>query len=137
MPSSKTFSKKQLEVIEATKHSWMAYEKYGFGRDEIKPISKSYHTWFGIGLTLVDSLDTLLLMGLNDEYQRAKDWVATQLRFDVNRDVNLFECTIRELGGLLSAYTLTKDNLFLEKAKDLGERLLPAFNSKSGVLLAM
>ena len=85
LPSSKTFSKNQLEVIEATKHSWMAYEKYGFGRDEIKPISKTYHTWFGIGLTLVDSLDTLLLMGLNDEYQRAKDWVATQLRFDVNR----------------------------------------------------
>ena len=129
----KEYSAKQLEVIDATKHSWKAYKKYGFGRDEIKPISKTYHTWFNIGLTLVDSLDTLLLMGMDDEYEEAKEWVANTLNFDINQDVNLFECTIRELGGLLSAYTLTKDQLFLDKANDLGKRLLPAFNSKSGV----
>jgi endoplasmic reticulum Man9GlcNAc2 1,2-alpha-mannosidase len=127
------FSSKQLEVIEATKHSWKAYKKYGFGHDEILPISKTYHTWFNIGLTLVDSLDTLLLMKLETEYEEAREWVANKLNFDTNQDVNLFECTIRELGGLLSAYTLTKDQLYLEKATDLGKRLLPAFNSKSGI----
>ena len=50
------------------------------------------------------------------EFAEAREWVATKLTFEVNRDVNLFECTIRALGGLLSAYYLTNDNLFLEKA---------------------
>ena len=74
LPSSKTFSKKQLEVIEATKHSWVAYEKYGFGGMKSNQ-SANLSTWFNIGLTLVDSLDTLLLMGLNEV--KSKEWVAT------------------------------------------------------------
>ena len=57
---------------------------------------------------------------MDDEYEEAKEWVANTLNFDINQDVNLFECTIRELGGLLSAYTLTKDQLFLDKANDIG-----------------
>jgi mannosyl-oligosaccharide alpha-1,2-mannosidase len=52
----------------------------------------------------------------NVEFAEAREWVATHLSFDVNRDVNLFECTIRALGGLLSAYYLTNDDLFLNKA---------------------
>lgn len=38
------------------------------------------------------------------------------LHFDVNRDVNLFEVTIRVLGGLLSIYHLSDDRMYLEKA---------------------
>lgn len=50
------------------------------------------------------------------EFEEAKAWVATELSFDKNVDVNLFESTIRILGGLLSVYSLTGDTLFLDKA---------------------
>ena len=49
------------------------------------------------------------------------------------QDVNLFETTIRVLGGLLSAFHLSAENIFLEKAKDLGTRLMGAFTSASGI----
>jgi endoplasmic reticulum Man9GlcNAc2 1,2-alpha-mannosidase len=88
----------------------------------LKPITKTYQTWFDLGLTLVDSLDTMLMMNLKEEFAEARDWVSTKLKLDVNRDVNLFETTIRVLGGLLSTYHLSKDKLFLDKAEDLGNR---------------
>ncbi len=130
---SESFAPRQQEVIEEFKYSWKAYKDIGWGHDEVKPISRTYHEWFGIGLTLVDALDTLWLMGLDDEFEDAKNWVKTKLSFDKNTDVNLFECTIRELGGLLSAYALSNDRIFLDKAEDLGNRLLPAFKTQSGV----
>ena len=51
--------------------------------------------WFGLGLTLIDSLDTMYIMGLTDEFEEAKDWVGDSLDFSINKDVNLFETTIR------------------------------------------
>ena len=64
-----------------------------------------------------------------------EEWVARSLDFsDKNKDVNLFETTIRVLGGLLSAYHLSGgDKVFLDRSKDLGDRLLGAFKSPSGV----
>ena len=56
------------------------------------------------------------LMGLNDEFKEARDWVATSMNLNQDVDVNLFECTIRVLGGMLSSYHLTGDKIFLEKA---------------------
>ena len=50
------------------------------------------------------------------EFAEARDWVDTSLHFDVNRDVNLFEITIRVLGSLLSSYHLSGDKMFLDKA---------------------
>ncbi|KAG8447442.1 hypothetical protein GDO86_014794 [Hymenochirus boettgeri] len=126
-------NERQKAVIEAFHHAWKGYTEYAWGHDELKPISKSYNEWFGLGLTLVDALDTMLIMGLKEEFERAREWVSKQLTFSKNVDVNLFESTIRILGGLLSTYHLTKDNLFLEKAKDIGTRLLPAFNTPSKV----
>lgn len=57
-------------------------------------------------------------------------------RSDHDVNVNLFECTIRVLGGLLSAYALTSDATFLSKAVDLADRLLPAFETRSGLALS-
>ncbi|OXU28307.1 hypothetical protein TSAR_000145 [Trichomalopsis sarcophagae] len=124
---------RQRAVIKAFKHSWSGYKTYAWGHDNIKPISKGYHEWFGLGLTIVDSLDTMYIMGLNDEFQEARNWVQNSLTFDQNRDVNLFEVTIRVLGGLLAAYHLSGDRMFLDKAIDLGDRMLPAFSTRSGV----
>nr|CAI5864327.1 unnamed protein product [Callosobruchus analis] len=67
------------------------------------------------------------------EYREARDWVDKHLHFNINRDVNLFEVTIRVLGGLLSIYHFSKDEMFLTKAIDLGDRLLPCFESDSGI----
>jgi hypothetical protein len=53
------------------------------------------------------------------EFAEARDWVDTSLHFDVNRDVNLFEVTIRVLGSLLSSYHLSGDKMFLDKAASI------------------
>ena len=64
----------------------------------------------------------MLMMNLKEEFQEAREWVSKHLRLDVNKDVNLFETTIRVLGGLLSTFHLSKDKLFLDKAEDLADR---------------
>ncbi|XP_030598628.1 endoplasmic reticulum mannosyl-oligosaccharide 1,2-alpha-mannosidase [Archocentrus centrarchus] len=120
-------------VCDAFKHAWKGYKDYAWGHDELKPISKSFGEWFGLGLTLIDALDTMWIMGLKEEFAEAKSWVEKDLSFNKNVDVNLFETTIRILGGLLSTYHLTGDHLFLEKAKDLGSRLMPAFKTPSKI----
>lgn len=124
---------RQQAVVKAFKHAWNGYEEFAWGHDHLKPISKSYHDWFGLGLTLVDSIDTIYLMGLDEEYAKARNWIHKNLHFDINRDVNLFEITIRVLGGLLSIYHLTQDEMYIEKAVDLADRLMPCFNTQSGI----
>ncbi|CAG0900914.1 unnamed protein product, partial [Cyprideis torosa] len=121
-------------AVEMMRHAWSSYEGFAWGHDFLSPQTKSFTDWFGLGLTIVDSLDTLWLMGLKDEFSKAREWVATELDLAKNaRWVNTFETTIRVLGGLLSAYHLSGDRIFLDKAVDLGERLLPAFGSPSGI----
>ncbi|XP_072244684.1 mannosidase, alpha, class 1B, member 1b isoform X2 [Leuresthes tenuis] len=124
---------RQEAVREAFRHAWKGYKDYAWGHDELRPISKSYSEWFGLGLTLIDALDTMWILGLKQEFEEAKTWVATKLTFNKNVDVNLFESTIRILGGLLSTYHLTGNTLFLDKAKDIGSRLMPAFNTQSKI----
>lgn len=124
---------RQSAVIDAFKSAWSAYKKYAWGHDELHPVSKTHSEWFQLGLTIVDGIDTAIIMGLKTEYEDAKAWIKSDLVFTHDRDVNLFETTIRILGGLLSAYHLTGDNIFKEKATDLGNRMLPCFNSPSKV----
>ncbi|RLW00351.1 hypothetical protein DV515_00008990 [Chloebia gouldiae] len=126
-------NERQLAVIEAFRHAWKGYKDFAWGHDELKPLSKSYGEWFGLGLTLIDALDTMWILGLKEEFEEARQWVANDLVFDKNVDVNLFESTIRILGGLLSTYHLSGDSLFLEKAKDIGNRLMPAFKTPSKI----
>lgn len=130
------WKERQNAVREAFKHAWGGYVRDAWGCDEYHPISHrgSNLTGIGIGFTIVDSLDTLLIMDLKEEFQHARDWVAKSLDFEQNGNVNVFETTIRVLGGLLSAYHLAgNDTLFLSKAIDLGDRLLGAFSSSSGI----
>ncbi|XP_050301031.1 endoplasmic reticulum mannosyl-oligosaccharide 1,2-alpha-mannosidase [Anthonomus grandis grandis] len=124
---------RQKAVVKAFQHAWKGYRQFAWGHDHLKPISESYQDWFGLGLSIVDSLDTMYIMHLTEEYQEARTWVDKHLNFDVNRDVNLFEVTIRVLGGLLSIYHFTKDDMYLQKATDLADRLLPCFESESGI----
>ncbi|CAN0170907.1 unnamed protein product, partial [Ascophyllum nodosum] len=126
--------KRAEEVKGAMRHAWSGYEQYAFGADELLPRSKrGKEKWGGMGVTLVDSLDTLWLMDMKDEFWRARDWVRDHLTFKNAGEVSVFETTIRELGGLLSAYDLSKDTVFRDKAKELGDLLLPAFDTQSGI----
>jgi mannosidase alpha-like ER degradation enhancer 2 len=84
-------------------------------------------------MTPVDALDTMLLMGLKNEAKEDRQLIDKQLSFDKDIYVKNFEITIRLLGGLLSSYELTGDKRLLALAEDLGERLLPAFNSPTGM----
>lgn len=89
-----------------------------------------------MGATIVDALDTLIIMGMDEEVQEARNWIASSLSFDVGVTVSVFEVTIRFVGGLLAAYAMTGDDVYKNKAKDLGERLLPAFRTSTGIPLA-
>ncbi|HEY3056376.1 MAG TPA: glycoside hydrolase family 47 protein [Thermoanaerobaculia bacterium] len=122
-------------VREEMRTSWHAYEQYAWGHDELRPISKTPRDWYGESLlmTPVDSLDTLLLTGLNDEAAKAKVLIVEKLSFDKDISVQNFEITIRLLGGLLSGYQMTGDERLLRLADDLGTRLLPVFNSPTGM----
>lgn len=94
---------RRFHVKKAMQFAWAAYEQYAFGMDEIKPETMAgANGWGGFGTTLVDSLDTLWLMGMKEEFQRARDWVRDSLSNNRNRMVSFFETTIRSLGGLLA-----------------------------------
>ena len=116
-------------------HAWNAYKQYAWGHDELRPLSKSARDWYGVSLymTPLDSLDTMILMGLREEAESTREYIVKNLSFDHDIYVKNFEITIRMLGGLLSNYQLTGDKRLLALAEDLGNRLLPAFNSKTGM----
>ena len=109
------------------------YSRFAWGSDEVKPISGGRNeNWSGIGMSLLDGIDTLEILGLHKEFEKAAEWVEKKSNFDLNRAYSVFETNIRVVGGLLSAYDLTKRRMFLDKALDIGSRLLPAFNTPSG-----
>ncbi|RBR08164.1 uncharacterized protein FIESC28_10356 [Fusarium coffeatum] len=139
-------------VVEAFELSWDAYSRHAWGFDEFHPISKTGENMApkGLGWIIVDSLDTMILMNLTSRLQDAREWIWESLTWDQDQDVNTFETTIRMMGGLLSAHYLSTEfpelapvpedklgpageDLYLEKAKDLADRLMSAFDSPSGI----
>lgn len=122
-------------VRRAALDSWNAYKRYAWEHDELKPVSKSWKDWHehSLLMTPVDTLDTLLLMGATAEAEEAKELIVEKLSFDKDITVKNFEITIRLLGGLLSAYEMTGDERLLRLADDLGGRLLPVFDSPTGM----
>ena len=125
---------RRIQVTKAMQFTWRNYKEHAYGMDELQPNSgKGNEKWGGMAVTLIDSLDTIWIMNLKDEFYEARDWIKDNLSFDDIGDVSNFETTIRSLGGLLSAYDLSKDAVFLEKAQDLGKRLIKSFNSPNGL----
>ena len=116
-------------------HSWNAYKEFAWGHDALKPLSKSYRDWYpeSLLMTPVDAFDTMILMGLDKEAEECKQLIFEKLSFDKDITVQNFEITIRLLGGLLSAYQFDGDQRFLNLAKDLGDRLLPVFETETGI----
>ncbi|HEY0049591.1 MAG TPA: glycoside hydrolase family 47 protein [Pyrinomonadaceae bacterium] len=116
-------------------HAWNGYKQYAWGHDDLKPLSKGYKDWYAEPLLMspVDALDTMIVMGFEREANKTREYIAANLSFDKDIYVKNFEITIRLLGGLLSSYQLTKDKRLLNLADDLGRRLLPAFDSPTGI----
>jgi ER degradation enhancer, mannosidase alpha-like 2 len=137
---SQSFSgdmKKQMreKVIEATRHAWEGYRQFAWGFDDLQPLTKKGKNWYNHSLVMtpVDAFDTFVLLGMKKEAEEAKQLILSKLSFDVDNQVQVFEITIRLLGGLQSAYELDGDKHFLALAKDLAGRLLPAFNTPTGM----
>ncbi|OMO77520.1 Glycoside hydrolase, family 47 [Corchorus capsularis] len=141
-------------------HAYENYMTHAFPHDELKPLTKSFtdslselgnlklqhlpQDYNGSALTLIESLSSLVIMGNNTEFERALTWLSENLTFNVDARINLFECNIRVLGGLISAHILATDstnrlvqgyynNQLLNLAEDLGRRFLPAFHTPTGL----
>ncbi|XP_034274595.1 mannosyl-oligosaccharide 1,2-alpha-mannosidase IA [Pantherophis guttatus] len=140
-PSDPAVQQKREKIKEMMKHAWDNYKHYAWGLNELKPISKQGHSsnLFGNiqGATIVDALDTLYIMEMKEEFKEAKEWVEKNLNFNVNAEISVFEVNIRFVGGLLSAYYLSGEEIFRKKAVELGEKLLPAFNTPTGIPWAL
>ncbi|CAF3956559.1 unnamed protein product [Adineta steineri] len=151
----------RLQVIDMFKHGFNSYMKYAYPADELMPLScKGRYRGSepsrgdiddalgNFSLTLVDSLDTLAVVGMFDEFEQAVRQVIQYVTFDRDVVVSVFETNIRMIGGLLGGHICAKyihlhhplrlswyrDEL-LVLAHDLGLRLLPAFNTTSGLPL--
>lgn len=120
-------------VKDAFLHAYGGYKRHAWAKDELSPVTGSFKTPFcGWAATLVDSLDTMLIMDLHEEFQEALKEVGN-IDFTGTEGcmINLFETTIRHLGGLLSAYDISgaKYEILLTKAVELGEILYTAFDT--------
>jgi hypothetical protein len=124
-PQDAAESQMQVAVKEAFIHSWNGYKKYAWLKDEVAPLTGGHrNTLSGWAATLVDSLDTLWIMGLEKEFHEAINAAATiNFQTPASLPINVFETTIRFLGGFLGAYDVSGGNypILLEKAREIGE----------------
>ncbi|KAJ1672465.1 Mannosyl-oligosaccharide 1,2-alpha-mannosidase IB, partial [Spiromyces aspiralis] len=122
-------SSRRDAVKQAMQHAWEGYRRYAFDSDELQPLSKtSTNNWGGWEMTILDSLDTLYVMGMMDEFVEAREKV-NNIDFRntaTGGPISFFETTIRALGGLISAYDLSGDKIFLEQAQVLADSLSTA-----------
>ncbi|XP_055117081.1 mannosyl-oligosaccharide 1,2-alpha-mannosidase IC isoform X3 [Symphalangus syndactylus] len=135
-PQSRVRAQRE-KIKEMMQFAWQSYKRYAMGKNELRPLTKDGYegNMFGglSGATVIDSLDTLYLMDLKEEFQKAKAWVEESFHLNVSGEASLFEVNIRYIGGLLSAFYLTGEEVFRIKAIRLGEKLLPAFNTPTGI----
>ncbi|KAG6040345.1 hypothetical protein E4U41_000851 [Claviceps citrina] len=127
---------RQAVVRKEIQRSWAGYKRYAWMHDELMPVSNSSKDPFcGWAATLVDSLDTLWIAGLRDEFDEAATAARTIDFTHTDRSqIPVFETTIRYLGGLLAAYDVSggasgRYSFLLDKAVELGETLMAIFDT--------
>lgn len=125
--------KRQAAVKASFVHSWEGYKKHAWMRDEVIPVNGGgKDTFGGWAATLVDSLDTLWIMGLKDDFEAAVKAIQDIDFTTTSEDrLNVFETTIRYLGGFLGAYdvSVAKYPLLLRKAVEVGDLLISCFDT--------
>ncbi|KAF7690509.1 mannosyl-oligosaccharide 1,2-alpha-mannosidase IA [Silurus meridionalis] len=140
-PADPETRERRAKIKEMMQFAWDNYKRYAWGSNELRPVSKQGHSsnLFGSlrGATIVDALDTLYIMEMHDEFDAATEWVEKNLDFNMNAEISVFEVNIRFVGGLLSAYYLSGKEVFRKKAVELGEKLLPAFKTPTGIPWAL
>jgi hypothetical protein len=130
--SAATWSAVADDVRAELLHTWQSYKRFAWGHDHLLPVSGGHSEFFDdrhpVGLTIVEALDTLYLMGLDDELADGVRWIGDNLDFGaVNANVQVFETNIRMVGGLLSGYLATREPALLENARKIADILLPCF----------
>jgi hypothetical protein len=123
------------EVKNEFKRSWEGYKKYAWGHDVLKPITKTHSDWYAQSLHIspIDAYSTMKVMGLDKEADEVYQYILDSVNFDKDIFVKTFEVNIRILGGLLAMYQYTEDQKILDLAEDFGTRMLPAFESPTGM----
>jgi len=107
--SKSVLSKLKDEVHAMFTDSFESYMQHAYPYDELRPLSCSGKNVFGpkgYALTLIDSLDTLAILGDFTTFDVAIRRVIREITFDVDVNVSVFETNIRAVGGLLSAHFL-------------------------------
>lgn len=119
----------------AFRHAWNGYKQYAWGHDALTPLSRNYRDWYkeSLLMTPVDAFDTMKMLGMEEEAKEAKQLIFQKLSFSKDMYVQVFEVTIRLMGGLIAAYQMDGDEQFLYRAIDLANRLLPAFDTPTGM----
>ncbi|XP_051859451.1 mannosyl-oligosaccharide alpha-1,2-mannosidase IA isoform X2 [Drosophila albomicans] len=134
---------KRLKVKEMMEHAWHNYKLYAWGKNELRPLSQRPHSGsifgsYDLGATIVDGLDTLYIMGLEKEYKEGRDWIERKFSLDnISAELSVFETNIRFVGGMLTLYAFTGDPLYKEKAQHIADKLLPAFQTPTGIPYAL
>ncbi|KAL4982642.1 glycoside hydrolase [Aspergillus falconensis] len=140
-PQSPSAKSRQAAIKAAFQRAWTSYTTHAWKADELRPITAgSRNNFGGWGATLVDNLDTLLIMGLDGEFEAAVETL-TDIDFSPHSSsssqstINIFETTIRYLGGLLAAYDLTgcREQRLLDKAIQLGDMIYASFDTENRI----
>ncbi|KAJ1980163.1 hypothetical protein H4R35_001220 [Dimargaris xerosporica] len=123
-------SNRRYLVRQALSRAWGAYMELAAGYDELLPVSRGGVN--NLSVTPVDALDSLWIMGLKNEFQQACDIVAKIDFSKATSPVSFFETGIRVLGGLLSAHEMSGNRMLLDKAVEIGDLLMVAFDTPTG-----
>jgi mannosyl-oligosaccharide alpha-1,2-mannosidase len=134
MPSPRVIAS---QVRDEFLHAWNGYKRFAWGSDEVRTVSGTASDFFvpghSIGLSIIEALDTLYVMGLDDELHLCVEWLRSHLDFDIDGSVQMFEAVIRVVAGLQAGYFATGETFMLDGARDLADRLLVCFTkSPSG-----
>nr|CAA57962.1 alpha 1,2 mannosidase [Drosophila melanogaster] len=138
-----TLEERRQKVKEMMEHAWHNYKLYAWGKNELRPLSQRPHSAsifgsYDLGATIVDGLDTLYIMGLEKEYREGRDWIERKFSLDnISAELSVFETNIRFVGGMLTLYAFTGDPLYKEKAQHVADKLLPAFQTPTGIPYAL
>ncbi|XP_017012863.2 mannosyl-oligosaccharide alpha-1,2-mannosidase IA isoform X1 [Drosophila takahashii] len=138
-----TLEERRQKVKEMMEHAWHNYKLYAWGKNELRPLSQRPHSAsifgsYDLGATIVDGLDTLYIMGLEKEYREGRDWIERKFSLDnISAELSVFETNIRFVGGMLTLYAFTGDPLYKEKAQHIADKLLPAFQTPTGIPYAL
>lgn len=123
------------KVKGAASHAWAGYMAHAWKMDDLEPLTKKGKNWYkhSMLMTPVDAFDSFVMMGLTEEAEQAKDLMFTAVHYNIDNEVQVFEVTIRVLAGLITAYEKDGNPVFLKLAKDLADRMMPAFNTPTGM----